>query len=203
MTATTDTTSFVIDERAADQLFREAHTAYGFEAEPVSDKELEAIYDLMKYAPTGNNAQPLRVTYVRSEEAKARLLPLIFEGNRAKSEAAPVVAILSADLDFHEHLPRLSPQSQGARERLAASPQREQMARNNAWLQAGYFIIAARAVGLDAGPMGGFNAAAVDEAFFAGTSQRSIMLVNLGHASQAGQFPRNPRFEFTEVASVL
>ncbi len=203
MTGTAEATPLAIDESAADVLFRQAHTAYGFESEPVTDKELQAIYELVKYAPTGNNAQPLRVTFVRSDEAKARLLPNIFDGNRAKSEGAPVVAILSADLDFHEHLPRLAPQSEGARERLAASPMREQMARNNAWLQAGYFIIAARAVGLDAGPMGGFNAPGVDEAFFAGTSQRAIMLVNLGHASHEGKFPRNPRFAFDEVVSVL
>ena len=203
MTATAEATPFAIDERAADVLFREAHTAYGFTDETVSDAELESIYELMKFAPTMNNAQPLRITFVRGEEAKGRLIKHIFDGNKAKSEQAPVVAILAADVDFHEHLPRLAPQSQGARERFGASPMREQIARNNAWMQAGYFIIAARAVGLNAGPMGGFNAAGVDEEFFSGSSQRTIMIVNIGHVSDAGQFPRNPRLGFGEAVNVL
>ncbi|MHB0927504.1 MAG: malonic semialdehyde reductase [Candidatus Nanopelagicales bacterium] len=203
MSATAEATPFAIDELAADVLFREAHTAYGFTGETVSDAELESIYELMKFAPTMNNAQPLRITFLRGEAAKARLIKHIADGNKAKSEQAPVVAILAADTDFHQHLPRLAPQSQGARERFGASPMREQIARNNAWMQAGYFIIAARAVGLDAGPMGGFNAAGVDEEFFAGTAQRTIMIVNLGHASAEGQFPRNPRFGFDEVVDVL
>jgi 3-hydroxypropanoate dehydrogenase len=140
---------------------------------------------------------------VRSPEAKARLLPLLSEMNRAKSASAPVVAILAADTDFHEHLPVVNPQMEGARERFAKNPEnRAGMAVNNAWLQAGGFILAVRAVGLDAGPMGGINAAGIDAEFFAGSALRTIMVVNIGHVSDDGVFPRNPRLGFDEAVTL-
>jgi 3-hydroxypropanoate dehydrogenase len=145
----------------------------------------------------------LRVTFVRSAEAKGRLLPLIAEGNRAKSASAPVVAILAADTDFHEHLPVVNPQMEGARERFGRNPDyRAGMALNNAWLQAGGFILAVRAVGLDAGPMGGINAAGIDAEFFAGTPLRTFMVVNIGHVADDGAFPRNPRLGFAEAVTL-
>ncbi len=157
-----------IDAASADLVFRQARTAYRFTEEPVTDEQLELLADLMRFPPTGNNVQPLRVVLVSSAEAKARLLPYLAEGNRAKSESAPVVAILAVDTDFHETLPRVAPHARGARERFAADPAgRAETARFNATLQAGYFILAARAAGLDAGPMGGFDRAGVDEEFFA------------------------------------
>ena len=184
----------------ADRIFTDMHTAYRFTSEPVTDADLARVYELAKYTPTALNSQPLRVTFVRTAQAKERLLPLIAEGNRAKSASAPVVAILAADIDFHEHLPLVAPQHPGARERFAANAdQRHGMAVNNAWLQAGGFILAARAAGLDAGPMGGVDLAGIDREFFAGTSLRTIMVVNLGHAAEDGTFPRNPRLTFDQA----
>lgn len=185
-------------------IFTDAHTAYRFTDEPVTDEQLREIYDLAKLAPTAMNSQPLRITFVRSDEAKRRLLPLLSPGNRAKSESAPVVAILAADTDFHQNLPRIAPQNSGARENLAKDePARVRMALNNAWLQAGAFILAVRAVGLDAGPMGGLNAAGVDAEFFGGTGLRTFMVVNIGVGAPEGFFPRNPRLEFDEAASIV
>lgn len=188
----------------AESIFTEAHTAYRFTSELVSDEELGRIYDLAKFTPTALNSQPLRVTFVRTAAAKARLLPLLNETNRSKSASAPVVAILAADIDFHEHLPLVSPQSVGAMERFALNhEQRRIMATNNAWLQAGGFILAVRAEGLDAGPMGGINAAAIDEEFFPGTPLRTILVVNIGHVADDGAFPRNPRLGFDQAASLV
>ncbi len=187
----------------AESIFTDMHTAYRFTAEPVSDEQLARIYELAKYTPTALNSQPLRITFVRSEAAKARLLPLLAEGNRAKSASAPVVAILAADTDFHEHLPVVNPQSEGARERFAANDEhRRAMATNNAWLEAGGFILAVRATGLDAGPMGGINTAGIDAEFFPGTSLRTIMVVNIGHVADGGSFPRNPRLGFDQAVTL-
>ena len=131
------TTALAIDDSAADVLFRDAHTAYSFTDEPVSDEQLAAIYELMRHAPTAMNSQPLRVVFVRTPEAKARLIPLLAEGNRPKAESAPVVAILAADIDFHENLPRLLPMAPNARDSFDDIEKREAHARFNASLQAG------------------------------------------------------------------
>jgi len=193
-----------LDPHAQDLLFRQARTAYSFTDRAVSDDELSSIYDVMQWAPTAMNAQPLRIAFVRSPQAKARLLPLVAEGNRQKVSEAPVTAILAMDIDFHEHLPVVSPQMQGARENLdSAIEARESMAAFNSALQAGYFILAVRGAGLSAGPMGGFDKAGVDEEFFAGTSWRSQVLVNIGHANPEVQFPRNPRLTLDQVAQFL
>jgi 3-hydroxypropanoate dehydrogenase len=189
---------------AAAGIFTDAHTAYRFTAEPVADAELERVYELAKFAPTAMNSQPLRITFVRTDEARERLLPLLNETNRAKSASAPVVAILAADTDFHEHLPHLNPQTAAARDQLAQNAaHREAMARNNAWLQSGAFIMAVRASGLDAGPMAGFDTAGVDEAFFSGTPLRSFLIVNIGHAAPDGTFPRNPRLDFEQAVTLV
>lgn len=191
------------NDLSATRIFTDMHTAYRFTPDPVSDEELAAIYELAKFTPTALNSQPLRVTFVRTAEAKERLLPLLAESNRAKSASAPVVAILAADTDFHEHLPVVAPQHAGARERFAANAdQRHSMAVNNAWLQAGGFILAVRAEGLDAGPMGGINTAGIDEEFFPGTSLRTIMVVNIGHVAPDGSFPRNPRLGFDQAVTL-
>ena len=192
-----------LGQDASERLFRGAHTAYHFDARQVSDEELAEIYDLVRHAPTALNSQPLRITYLRSDAAKARLLPHLFEGNRAKSLSAPVVAILAADTEFHEHLPRLLPQNPDAKARFADDSARVKTATFNANIQAGYFILAARTVGLDAGPMGGFDAAGVDAEFFKGTGQKSFLIVNLGHASVTGTFPRNPRLDHHEAVTTL
>jgi 3-hydroxypropanoate dehydrogenase len=203
MTATFPSTDRAIDDRSADILFHEAHTAYGFTDEPVHDDELARIYDLVRQAPTAMNMQPLRIAFVRSDEAKARLLPHIAEGNRAKAESAPVVAILAADTEFHEHLSRLLPQSPNAKDMFADPTARTQAAMFNATLQAGYFILAVRAAGLDAGPMGGIDKIGIDREFFSGTGLKTILAVNIGHVADNGTFPRNPRLEHHEAVSVL
>jgi 3-hydroxypropanoate dehydrogenase len=185
-------------------IFTDAHTAYRFTDAPVTDDELTQIYDLAKFTPSAMNAQPLRITYLRTAAAKERLLPLLGGNNRDKSASAPVVAILAADTDFHQHLPVVNPQSAGAKDALAANEARRvQMAKNNAWLQAGGFILAVRAAGLDAGPMGGFDADGVDAEFFAGTPLRSILIVNIGHAAEGGTFPRNPRLGYDQAVTLL
>lgn len=192
-----------IDPRSTDVLFHDAHTAYRFTSTPVSDDTLSEIYSLVRNAPTAMNSQPLRITFVRSQEAKERLIPLLAEGNRAKAESAPVVAILAADTDFHEHLERMLPQSPSAKAMFANDVARAQAAQFNATLQAGYFILAVRAVGLDAGPMGGIDKAGIDAEFFAETSLKTLLVVNIGEAAPEGTFPRNPRFEYDEVVTSL
>ena len=187
----------------AASIFTEAHTAYLFTPELVGDEDLARIYELSKFVPTAINSQPLRITFVRTEGAKARLLPLLAETNRAKSASAPVVAILAADTDFHEHLPVIAPQVEGARERFAKSAdKRAEMARNNAWLQAGGFILAVRAAGLDAGPMCGINTAGIDAEFFAGMPLRTFMVVNIGHVAVDGSLPRSPRLGFDQAVTL-
>ena len=209
MTATTESTSSgipvsrAIDAQTASLLFHDAHTAYSFTGAPVSDEVLAALYGLMRVGPTSMNSQPLRITFIRSDAAKARLLPLLAEGNRPKSLSAAVVAILAADTNFHDHLHRLLPQVPDAKDNFADDAARTQAALFNATLQAGYFIIAARAVGLDAGPMGGFNKAGIDAEFFAGTGLKSLLVVNLGHVAEGANNPRNPRHTYTEAVTVL
>ena len=197
------TSSRTIDGLAASLLFKDAHTAYGFTDTPVSDEKLAELYGLMRFGPTAMNSQPLRITFIRSDGAKARLLPLLAEGNRPKSLSAPVVAILAADTNFHDHLSRVLPQVPDAKDKFADDASRTQAALFNATLQAGYFIIAARAVGLDAGPMGGFNKPGIDAEFFAGTPLQSLLVVNLGHVAEGANNPRNPRHTYDEAVTVL
>ncbi len=188
-----------LDDGAADLLFREARTAYSFTDEPVTTGQLERLHDLLRFPPTAMNTQPLRVVLVSTSEAKDRLLPYLAEGNRAKSASAPLVAVLAADTDFHEHLPRLLPHAPGAKDRFADDQRREEAARFNATLQAGYFILALRAVGLDAGPMGGFDAAGIDRDLLGDGALKSFLVVNIGHAAADGTHPRSPRLERDEV----
>jgi 3-hydroxypropanoate dehydrogenase len=206
MPSTPAETALALHPEAQDLLFREARTANSFADEPVSDEQLQAIYDLMKWAPTAANTQPLRIVVVRSEEAKERLAPLMDEGNRAKTRSAPVNAILAADTGFHEHWDRLLPFRPGGGARFAQAPQvAEAMARFNATLQAGYFLLAVRAAGLAAGPMAGFDKAAVDAEFFGGGdgALRSLLVVNVGRPGPDAWFDRLPRLEHHEVVTVL
>ena len=188
---------------AQDLLFRDARTANTFTDEPVTDAQVAAIYDLMRWAPTAMNSQPLRVTLVRSDEARARLLDHMAEGNRAKTGAAPLVAVLSADVDFHEHLHRTFPHFPGAKDAFADEDARRRTARLNAALQVGYFIVAVRAAGLAAGPMTGFDAAGVQRELLDGTAQEVLAIVNIGHPGENAWFPRNPRLELDEVVRTV
>lgn len=194
------TETLALSAEAQDLLFREARTANSFTDEPVTDEQVAAIYDLVKYAPTAMNAQPLRVVLVRDGEPRERLLKHMADGNRDKTASAPLVAVLAADIDFHEHLDRTFPHFPGAKESFAQSEEsREGMARFNATLQIGYFLLGVRAAGLAAGPMAGFDAAGLDAEFFEGTNQRSLLVVNIGHPGENAWFDRLPRLEHDEV----
>jgi 3-hydroxypropanoate dehydrogenase len=205
MTTPSDTTAeLALSADAQRLLFHEARTANAFTDEPVTDAQIQAIYELIKWAPTAANTQPLRIVAVRSPEAKARLLPLMAEGNREKTASAPVTAILAADTRFFEHWDRLLPFRPGGGQGFADAPERaEAMARFNATLQAGYLLLGVRAAGLAAGPMAGFDAAAVDAEFFPEGTLRSVLVVNLGHPAEDAWFERLPRLDHDEVVTTL
>ncbi len=191
-----------LPDAALDQLFRTARTYNAFSGE-VSDETLHRLYDLMKFGPTEANTTPARLVFVKSPEAKAKLGPALSEGNHAKTMAAPVVAIVGYDMRFYDKLPVLFPHTD-ARSWFAGSPEERlyRVALRSSSLQAAYLILAARALGLDAGPMSGFDTDKVDEAFFKGTSIRSNVLVNLGVGDPASLFPRSPRLPFDEAARI-
>lgn len=184
------------------QLFTDARTANTFTDEPVTDEQLRAIFELAKYPPTAANTQPLRVLYVRDGEPRERLLTHMNEGNRAKTATAPVVAVLAADTDFHEFIPRVFPIRAQMRDALAGDVQgRERMARFNATLQIGYWLLAVRAAGLAAGPMGGFDADGLDKEFFADNGWKSLLVVNIGKPGPDAWFPRLPRLDYDDVVT--
>ncbi len=191
-----------LDPHALDQLFRQARTYNGFSGE-VSDATLRQLYDLVKFGPTTANTCPARFVFVRSAEAKARLGPALDAGNHAKTMAAPVTAIVAHDLAFYEKLPVLFPHTD-AKSWFDSKPEDQltTVALRNGSLQGAYLLLAARALGLDCGPMSGFDNAAVDAAFFAGTRWRSNFLVNLGHGDRASIFPRSPRLGFDEACRI-
>jgi 3-hydroxypropanoate dehydrogenase len=190
-----------LSESAQDLLFRQAATANRFSDEPVSDEQIRSVVDLIKYGPTAMNSQPLRIVLVRSPEAKADLLPLMNEGNRDKTEAAPLVAILAADVDFHDELPRVFPVLPDARDLFADEEQRAESARFNAALQIGYFLVGLRAAGLAAGPMGGFDAEAVSRRFFSDGRHQAVLVVNIGHPTSESYRPRLPRLDYDDVVT--
>lgn len=197
-------TTLAIPAAAADLLFREAATAYGFDDQPVTDEEVRAVYDLIKWGPTSMNTQPLRVVLVRSPEARARLVEQMGGANRERTAGAPLVAILAADLDFHDELPRVFPVYPTARDRFAADDAaRHEAAVFNATLQMGYFLVGVRAAGLTAGPMTGFDADAVTREFFPDGRHRALMVVNLGHPVPHGTRPRQPRLAYDEVVTTV
>ena len=191
--------SLALSPDAQALLFRDARTANSFSDEPVSDEQVAAIYDLVKYGPTALNTQPLRVVLVREGEARERLLKHMADGNRDKTANAPLVAILAADTDFHEHLHRTFPHFPGAKDAFADDEAREQAAKFNATLQIGYFLLGVRAAGLAAGPMGGFDAEALDEEFFSDSALKSLLVVNIGKPGENAWFDRLPRLDHDEV----
>jgi 3-hydroxypropanoate dehydrogenase len=186
-------------------LFTHARSANKFTDTPVTEGQLRDIYELFHYAPTQANTNPLRILFVQSSEARARLVPHMSEGNRDKTSTAPATAVLAVDLDFHEFIPQLFPTRAQARERYAGDPQlRERHARFNAGLQVGYFVLAVRAVGLAAGPMAGFDQAGVDGEFFASSTWRSLVVVNIGEPAEGAWFPeRLPRLDFEQAARIV
>lgn len=196
--------SLVLDPAAQDLLFREAHTANTFTDEPVSDEQVQAIYDLMKYAPTAFNQSPLRVVLVRSPEARERLVQHMSEGNRAKTASAPLTAILAADNEFHEELPKLFPHFPQAKDAFFGERGvRERSATFNGALQSAYFIVGIRAAGLAAGPMTGFDPDGINKEFF-GDGQHSVLtVVNLGKPGEDAYRPRSPRLSYDEVVTTV
>lgn len=194
-----------LDADALDRLFRLPRTARQWADAPVGDDVLELVHDLVRWSPTAMNTTPLRLLVVRSPEARARLATHMAEGNRERVQTGPLTVVVAADTDFHEHLPVLAPHREGAREELAAVPEvREQMARSNAWLQAGYLLAAMRAVGLDVGPMGGMDAAGIDADLLGGTGWRSLMVVNAGWpAEDPGYHPRAGRLSYEQAVRTV
>ncbi|WP_346535626.1 malonic semialdehyde reductase [Micromonospora sp. DPT] len=192
-----------LDREAQDLLFRAARTANTFTDEPVTDAQVAAIHDLVRYGPTALNGQPLRVLLVRSAPARARLLPHVSAGNRAKTAAAPLVAVLAADVDFHHRLPELFPHRPEAKDWLADRAERVAQARFNATLQAGYFLLGVRAAGLAAGPMAGFDAAGVQGEFFPDGRHQVLLLVNIGRPGPDAWHDRLPRLAAGEVIRTL
>lgn len=185
-------------------LFTEARTHYGWKDREVSDEALRALYEIAKMGPTSMNQQPMRVIFIRSEAAKDRLEPALFEGNRPKMRSAPVTAIIAYDLNFWEELPKVFPPNPQAQDIFKNNSTAAQVnAFRNGSLQGAYFMLAARAVGLDIGGMSGFDNAKLDEEFFHGTSLKSNFLVNLGYADTSKIFRRLPRLSFDQVCETL
>lgn len=193
----------ILSDADMDLIFRNARTHSAWLDKEVSDVLLEAVYDLAKFGPTSANCSPMRVLYVKSAAAKARLEPALSEGNMAKTMAAPVTAIIGHDLAFYEKLPELFPHTD-ARPWFAGKPNHIQTtAFRNGSLQGAYFIIAARSLGLDCGPMSGFDNKAVDDEFFAAAQIKSNFLCNLGYGDPAALFPRSPRLAFDQACEIL
>jgi len=194
-----------ISDAALDTIFRDARTLRQWQNKPVSPALLMAIYDLMRWGPTETNITPARFHFVVSKAAKARLEPLLDEGNRTQTMAAPATAIIAYDLDFARTLHKVAPRAaKSLGEKLADDPERARfMAMRSAGLQGGYFIVAARALGLDCGPMSGFDRDGVDKEFFAGTPIKSYFLCNLGYGDHGSVRPRAARLSFDEACKIL
>ena len=191
-----------IGDKALDIIFREARTHAGWLAKPVGEETLRAVWDLARMGPTSANCSPLRIVFVASPEAKAKLKPCLAPGNVDKTMAAPVTAIFGYDLEFYEHLPKLFPHADARSWFVGNDELIRTTAFRNGTLQAAYFILAARALGLDCGPMSGFDNARVDQAFFAGGTFKSNFLCNLGYGDPAKLNPRSPRLAFAEACRV-
>ncbi|KAK0360738.1 hypothetical protein LTR94_026121 [Friedmanniomyces endolithicus] len=192
-----------LSDAALARLFTEARTHNGWSDRPVEPELLKKLYELTKFGPTAVNATPARFVFVTSPQAKARLIPLMSEGNRAKTQKAPVNLIVGQDIDFHEKLPFLFPHAPSAKDWFADEAGRRESAFRNASLQGGYLTIAARALGLDVGPMSGFDAAAVKAEFFPDSAVEPNFIINLGYGTDENLFARSPRLAFEDAAQIL
>jgi 3-hydroxypropanoate dehydrogenase len=195
---------FTLNDESLNLIFREARTHSAWLDKPVDDALLAQIYDLAKMGPTSANMCPMRVVFVKSKAAKEKLKPALDAGNVDKTMAAPVTAIISMDIRFYEKLPKLFPHAD-AKAWFKDLPENvlEYIALRNGSLQGAYFMLAARSLGLDCGPMSGFDNAKVDAAFFSGTTIKSNFLCNLGHGDKAKLYPRNPRLGFEVACKVV
>jgi 3-hydroxypropanoate dehydrogenase len=191
----------MLDPAALDTLFRQARTYTAWLPQPVSEDTLRALYDLLKWGPTSANCTPARIVFVQSAAAKARLVPCMDAGNREKTRTAPVTAIVGMDMRFYEELPRLY-HDPGARSWFEGKPDLAEAALRNSSLQGAYLIMAARALGLDCGPMSGFDAGAINAAFFADGRVKVNFVCNLGHGDPSVPRPRNPRLPFEDACRI-
>ena len=187
---------------STEQLFTEARTQNGYKPEPVPDDTLRQLYDLMKWGPTAANSTPARLIFVRSPAGKDKLLACVSPGNVNKVREAPVTVIVGMDIDFHEQLPKLFPHTDARSWFAGKDALRAESALRNSSLQGGYLIMAARALGLDCGPMSGFDAAKVDAAFWSGTAVRTNFICALGQGDPSKVFQRNPRLSFDEACQL-
>ncbi len=196
--------ALTLDTAAQDQLFLQAHTADSFSGEEVPDSTLRAIHELVKYGPTSFNQQPLRIVLIRSREARERLVSHMFEPNKEKTLKAPVTAILAADYEFHEELPRLVPHFPDAKDTIFAAREfREASAEFNAALQVAYFIVGVRAAGLAAGPMTGYDATGINRDFFPKGDHTVLTVLTLGFPQEDSYHPRLPRLGYDEIVSTV
>lgn len=193
-----------LSDEALDIIFRGARTQNKWQDKPVSNAHLMALYDLMRWGPTSANCSPARILFLTSDAAKQRLKPLLAPLNQDKTMAAPAVAIIGMDLDFAEKLPYLFPNNPKMKDVFTSNEELNRTtAFRNSSLQGGYFIVAARALGLDCGPMSGFDNAGVEKEFFAGTNIKANFICAIGYGDPAGVFPRNPRLSFDEACKIL
>ena len=192
-----------LDRASLDQLFREARTNNGWLDRPVSDEQLRGIYELMKWGPTSANSSPARLVFLRSREAKQRLVPALAPGNVDQTLQAPVAAIVAQDIEFYERLPELFPHGDARSWFVGNQPLIETTAFRNSSLQGAYLILAARALGLDAEPMSGFDNETVDREFFPDRRVKSNFLVNIGYGDPSKLPPRGPRLAFEEAVQIL
>ena len=194
----------MLDSHSTDKVLREARTHNGFQNKPVSDAQLRELYELLKWGPTSSNSQPARFVFIRTKEGKEKLRPALSSGNTAKTMEAPVTAIVAYDTRFYEHLPRTFPHNQTAQSWFSG-PGKEEVAFHTAFrngsLQGAWLMVAARALGLDVGPMSGFDNAKVDQAFFPDGRYKSNFLCNIGYGDHSKLFNRNPRLSFEETCS--
>jgi 3-hydroxypropanoate dehydrogenase len=193
----------MLNENALAELFRDARTHNVWLEKPVSDEQLHQIYELMKWGPTSANCSPARIVFVKSADARNRLAACMSEGNAAKTRQAPVTAIIGMDMEFYEKLPQLFPHTDARSWFVGNQKSIEATAFRNSSLQGGYFILAARSIGLDCGPMSGFDEDKVNAAFFTGTSARVNFVCSIGYGDRSKLFPRSPRLEFDEACRVI
>ena len=194
----------VFDVNNKNLIFQEARTHNDWLDKDISNDILMEIYDLMKWGPTSANCSPTRIIFVKSKASKDRLLPFVIESNLEKTKSAPVTAIIGYDINFHDHLPKLFPHNPDAQNWFNHSIDiAEETAFRNGSMQGAYFIIAARALGLDCGPMSGFDKEGVDNEFFRDTNIKSNFLCNLGYGDKTKLFERSPRFKFNEICEII
>ena len=194
----------MLDQAALDLLFNEARSHNDFDPTPVPEASLRALYDLMKMGPTSANCSPARLVFVSSDEAKARLLPHLLDTNRPKTEAAPVCVIIANDTQFYDRIPELFPHNPGARDWFTGSEAfAAETAMRNGSLQAAYLMLAARGLGLDVGPMSGFDADGVNREFFPDGRFKANFLCNLGHGRMEAVFERLPRLDFDDACRIV